>query len=370
MFGSDLYSVYFDSHGKPRKGEWIFSFNDTENLSSVVSEYLKMGIVSTRCSGSLKYISAKSGAGYIPILAFHKLGDSGNFELRPELFKELLIYLHDNEYHVISDYQYLTENYTFAENGKKLIVLGSDDSSNGTLYYETTGDRKTGTFIMNRGQYILSDDSMVFYLNQYLPKEEGRRNFTFYITFDAIPFRQTGGGYNPGSPYKSMFSVLSKLKYLESNYFIGNHTANHLYSELLTEEKFVEELDSFYQIMISYGINIDNIKTLAYPFGIGEITSEREDTVKSYHFGETFLAGAFDYNGYVAKPISSGDVNSYDVSRIGVDNNSYGNIMTLLKTLDIFKSRRVVILESDAYLFDLSSLDLNQNDLNYILIGS
>jgi len=296
------------------------------------------------------------------------LGSGSDFELKPELFEELLIYLNDSGFYVISDYQYLTENFTYAQNGKKLIVLGSDDASTGTFFYKTTGDRKTGNLLMNEGEYLISDDSMVYYLNKHLQKEEGIGNFTFYITFDAIPFRQTGGGFNPGPPYESMYTVLSKLNYLESNYLIGNHTASHLHSEELSEDEFSDELIEYFRIMESYGINIDKINTLAYSFGIGEITPEREQTVKSFRYGRSTLAGAFDYNGYFARPLSSGDVNPYDVSRIGVDNNSYRKIMTLLQNTDIFRNRRVVIFESDEYLFDLSSLDLNLHDLNYIVI--
>ena len=368
LFSSDIYSIYFDSQGKPRRGEWILSLNVTEEPSVVLSNYLKLGTIFTRREESLLFITSKEGDGYIPILTFHKLGQNNNFELRPNLFEELLIFLKANEFYVISDYQYLTENFTFADNGKKLIVLGSDDASTGTFSYQTAGDRKTGPLLMDKGDYLISKDSMVYYLDQHLPKEQGIGNFTFYVTFDAIPFRQTGGGFNPGHPYKSMFTVLSKLQYLESNYLIGNHTANHLYTENLSETDFVKELIDYYNIMESYGINTDNIKTLAYSFGIGEITPEREHTVQSFRYRGSALAGAFDYNGYFTRPLSSQSVNPFDVSRIGVDNSSYDKIMTMLENTDIFRNRRVVIFESDEYLFDLSSLILNRNDFNYILI--
>ncbi len=368
LYSSDIYSIYFDSKGEPHRGEWVLSLNDTQDSAAVLSEYLGFGKSLVRKYNSLVYISSQEGSGYIPILTFHKLGSGIHFELRPRLFEELLIYLNENNFYVISDYQYLTEDYTRVEKGKKLIVLGSDDASTGTFSFNTLGDHKTGTFIMNHGTYEISHDSMVYFLNRYLPEEEGRRNFTFYLTFDAIPFRQTGGGYNPGPPYKSMFAVLAKLKYLENNYIIGNHTANHLFSEELSESNFVSELNGFYDIMDSYGVDIRGINTLAYPFGIGDLTDERQETVQSYRYGNATLKGAFDYNGYFAKPLSSGDTNGFDVSRVGVDNNSYVKIKTLLGNTDIFKSRRAVIIESENYLFDLPSLDLNSNDSNYILI--
>ncbi|MBI9098086.1 MAG: hypothetical protein JEY91_06390 [Spirochaetaceae bacterium] len=368
FFGDDVFSLYFDSHGNPRAGEWVLTVNDTQEPGLSLARSLGLGAVKIRTEGSIQYIASKEGQGYIPVLSFHKLGVNNEFELTKERFEDLLIYLQVNGFHVISDKQYFSEDYTHAVNGKKLIVMGSDDGSTGVFYYKTENDVKTGNFIMDHGQYIISHNSMVYFLNKHLPREEGRGNFTFYITFDAIPFRQTGGGGNPGPPYTSMFALLSKLNYLEKNYYIGNHTANHLYTEELQESEFIEEVKGFYDIMESYGIKVSDISTLAFPFGIGDITAERENTVKEFRYKGIELAGAFDYDGFFSYPISSGKVNPYDVSRIGVDNKSYGKIMTLLENTYIFRSRRIVLFDSVDYPFDLSLMDIDKNDSNYILI--
>lgn len=366
--GDDIYSVYFDSRGNPRCGEWVLSVSEADNPSVSLGSYLGMEDQTVRRKGAVSYISSRAGDGYIPILAFHKLGEAERFELKRELFEELLVYLNINGFHVISDYQYLTGDYTFAVNGKKIIVLGADDASAGAFYYKTDGDLKTGNFIMEKGQYIISDESMVYYLNKYLPIEEGRRNFTFYITFDAIPFRQTGNGLNTGAPYYSMFAPLSKFQYLQKNYHLGNHTANHFYSEDLDELDFIDELIEFYDIMESYGMDLASIKTLAYSFGIGKLSAEREHTVKTFSYKDVRLAGAFDYNGYLTYPVDHKSVNIFDVSRIGVDNRSYRKLLDLLESVDIFVSRRAVLVESDEYPFDLRRLKMNKSDLNYILI--
>ena len=349
-------------------GELYLSSIDFLQPHLVLADSLDMGEITIREEGNIFFLSSKEGEGYIPVLSFHKLGDDDDFELNPDLFEELITYLQANDFHVISDKQYLQEDYTYAITGKKLIVLGSDDGSSGTFYYKTIGDVKTGQFIMENGDYIISESSMVSILNKYLPRENGKGNFTFYITFDAIPFRQTGGGINPGPPYNSMFAVLSKLKYLQENYYIGNHTANHLYSEELDELDFLDELILFYDIMKNYGIDIEHINTLAYSFGIGDLQSLREQTVNAFNYHDITLLGAFDYDGYFSRPLCHSNVNPFDVSRIGVDNKSFGKIMTLLKNVDIFKSKRVVLLNGDEYPFNLAAMDLNYDDLNYILI--
>jgi peptidoglycan/xylan/chitin deacetylase (PgdA/CDA1 family) len=246
--------------------------------------------------------------------------------------------------------------------------MGSDDAAGGVFYFETEGDRKLTPFILAEEKHVISDQSMVYYLNKYLTKENGKGNFTFYITFDAIPFRQTGGERNPGIPYLGMSAVKEKLDYLIRNYYIGNHTAHHLYSEDLSEAEFADEVAEFYKIMEDYSIDISKITTLAYSYGIGDIRQERENTIRLFDYKGITISGAMDYNGYFSRPLSSGKVNRFDVPRIGVDNKSYSRIMTLLENVDIFENRRVVLIDGEDYPFGLADLNVNRNEPTYILI--
>lgn len=370
LFSADIYRIYIDESGNCFPGEPLLTVLENEDAPGILAEYLDLEEYHVRREGQISYVSPISGTGYIPVLSFHKLGDKDNFELQKERFEELLIYLNENSFYVIRDLQYIEEDYTHVPNGHKIVVMGSDDGSKGVFYYKTEGDLKTGNIPMKNGEFLISDESMVYYLDKYLEKEMGKGNFTFYLTFDAIPFRQTGGEYNPGTPYLGMNVVKSKLDYLSTNYYLGNHTQNHLYSEDLSELEFIRELNGFYRVLESYEINIKSIETMAYSFGIGELSEEREETLDFYNYKGTYIKGAFDYNGYFASPLNQKKDNPLDVSRIGVDNKSYSKIMTLLENVDIFRSGRVVLVHSEQYPFDLSSLNLNRDDLNYILIGN
>lgn len=333
-----------------------------------MADYLNLGDYRVREDEICSYLSALNGDGFIPVLSFHKLGHKNEFELEKELFEQLLIYLNNHNFHVISDRQYLDQDYSYAENGEKIIVLGSDDGARGVFYFETEGDLKYSSFRTVQEKHVISSESMVYYLDKHLEKENGKGNFTFYLTFDAIPFRQTGGWPNPGTPYLQMPAVKEKLDYLSSNYIIGNHTAHHFYCENLNETEFTNELIEFYEIMEDYSIDISSIDTLAYSFGIGDLQKEREQTVSTFNYKGVTLRGAFDYDGYLSYPLSSPLINRFDVPRIGVDNKSFQKIMTLLENTDIFTSRRVVLIEAEKYPFEISELDLSIHDSNYILI--
>jgi hypothetical protein len=368
LYADDIYKIYFDDEGIVHPGEPVLALAQSENPIIALSEYLEFSDFRYYTERGISYIAPTSGDGYIPVLSFHKLGEQDDFELTKERFEEFLIYLNANEFHIISDHQFLNEDYTRAVKGRKIVVLGSDDGSNGVFYYKTDGDLKTGNFLTKNGNFLISEESMVFYLNKYLPKENGHGNFTFYLTFDAIPFRQTGGFVNPGKPYLQMPAVRSKLHYLVRNYFIGNHTQNHLYTEELSNMDFTKELIGFYDIMELYDIDISLIKTLAYSFGIGRLSFDRKKLLEDFRYKGTSIAGAFDYDGYFSRPLNDDSVKPYDISRIGVDNKSFEKIMSLLKNVDIFESERAVLINSEFYPFDLSTIDLNKNDLNYILI--
>lgn len=368
LSANEIYSLSVDEQGRIQPGSFILSIPETENPASVLADYLGYSTSASRTEGVTTFISSKKGYGFIPVLAFHKLGSKDKFELTPQKFEELLIFLLEENYHIISDKQLINSDFTYAPDGKKLIVLGADDGAAGVFYYETSGDIKTSPFIMEDGQYLISNQSMVYYLDKHLPRERGRGNFTFYMTFDAIPFRQTGGGYNPGPPYLAMPAVRSKLHYIDENYYIGNHTLHHYYSEDITELEFLFELIGCFEVLESYGIDNGPESTLSYSYGIGELSPQREQTVREFSYKGITLLGAFDYDGHFTKPVESYGVNTYDISRTGVDNSNYENILMLLEAGDIYINQRAVLVDGTEYPFNLSGLELNKGDRNFILI--
>lgn len=368
LSADEIYSLLINDLGNAKPGSFILSIGDSDNPAAELADYLGYSARTIRQDGIKAFISTKKGDGLIPVLAFHKLGTKDKFELTPQKFEDLLLLLRDEGYHVITDQQLIKSDFSYAENGKKLIVLGADDGSSGVFYYETSGEMKTSPFIMDRGAYVISNQSMVYYLDKHLPRERGRGNFTFYVTFDAIPFRQTGGGFNPGPPYLGMPAVRSKLQYIDENYYIGNHTLHHYFSEDITELEFLFELIGCFDVLESYGIDHGPEATLSYSYGIGELSPQRERTVREFSYKGTSLLGAFDYDGRFTKPVESDGVNAYDISRAGVDNSNIDQIRSMLEFGDIFINQRAVLVDGKDYPFNLDDLKLIKGDQNFILI--
>jgi hypothetical protein len=364
-----IYTLINSGDGRFRPGIPVLSLPENENPGLALADCLGINPVSIRDEGKITYISAKKGPGFIPVLAFHKLGEGESMELTLSRFENILRFLQTNNFHIISDLQFLTGDFTYAPSGSSLAVLGSDDGSSGVFYYKTESDVKRSSFLMDKGRYIISEDCMVYYLNKYLPQEKGKRNFTFYLTFDAIPFRQTGGGYNPGPPYMNMPAVRSKLQYLNDHYYLGNHTLHHYFSEEVSELEYLFELIGYYDVLDSYGIKSKGTTTFAYSYGIGELTRERQITMKNFDYNGITIGGAFDYNGEFARPVDTGETNIYDISRVGVDNGNFHEVMERLEETKLYKTKRAVLVKVSDYPFGISKLTLNELDQNFILIG-
>lgn len=369
VLADKIYTLNISSDGTVRPGIPVLNLSKDEDPEHALAHYLNMFPVSIRYEDMISFISSKRGKGVIPILAFHKLGNGKSMELTLQRFQTILSFLKRNNFHVISDMQFIEGDFTFAVNGSSLVVLGSDDGSSGVFYYETESNVKNSLFVMNHGNFIISKNCMVYYLNRYLPIEKGRRNFTFYIPFDAIPFRQTGGGHNPGPPYLGMPAVQSKLTYLNEHYYLGNHTLNHYFSEKVSELEYLYQLMGYYDVLESYGIQSKGKTTFAYSFGIGDLSRDRQITMANFQYNGISIAGAFDYNNDFARPVDSGETNVYDISRVGVDNGNFHEVISRLKEVDLYKTKRAVLVKAIDYPFGISGIEINENDQNYILIG-
>jgi len=364
-----IYTIVRNDDGSLRPGQPVLSLTPMENPELALAEYLRFGKATIRTEGNVSFISPVSGEGRIPVLAFHKIGADDRLEISIGRFEALLAFLQQKDFHVISDFQLIDGDFTYAPGGSRPIVLGCDDGSSGVFYYETEDRVKDSPFIEKEGEYVLSRACMVYQLEKYLPLENGKRNFTFFVTFDAIPFRQTGGGYNPGPPYLGMPAVGEKLRYLHEGFYLGNHTLHHYYSEVVGELEYLFELMGYYDVLRSYDVPTEGRSTLAYSYGIGDISSGREETVKNFEYNGTIIAGAFDYNNQFTRPVDSGEVNIYDISRVGVDNGNYKELIEGLSGDSLYINRRAVLVKNRDFPFNLTSLEINEKDQNYILIG-
>ncbi|MBN2655759.1 MAG: hypothetical protein JXR86_01760 [Spirochaetales bacterium] len=365
----EIYRLVGSAKGTLRPGEPVLTIGDNESPEEALAGFLNFENYTIRTERQTSFISPKSGPGFIPVLAFHRIGNEQRLELTLERFEQILGFFKNNKFHVISDLQLIDGDFSFVPDGFSPVVLGCDDSSSGVFYYETVGELKHAPFIMKDGNHIISKYCMVSVLEKTLPLERGRRNFTFYLTFDAIPFRQTGGGYNPGPPYLAMPAVHSKLQYLEKNFYLGNHTLHHYYSEVVSEMEYIFELVGYYDVLTSYGVQNDGRTTLAYSYGIGEITPERQKTVRDFSYNGISIAGAFDYDNEFSRPVDSGEANRYDISRIGVDNGNFEDVLKRLEAADLYCNQRAVLLKDRDYPFGINEYEIDGQDQNFILIG-
>jgi hypothetical protein len=248
---------------------------------------------------------------------------------------------------MVNDRQYLEGDFTRVPTGKKPIVLGADDASHGNMAYQTRGDRLTGPVKRRLGSPLIDRRCMVSILERTAPWEEGRINFTFYVSFDAVPFRQLDGTEDPGFPYQDIPVVAEKVAYLDDHFYLGLHSLSHTYAGDMSPAAFAREVERCWSALDDYaGGDAETVTTLAFPYGIRDLTPAlRRSLVELDHGGKT-LAGAFDFDNKLAPPPGvSRDL--FDVSRFNVDNRSWDRVMNTLETAPAVTARRLVILESD-----------------------
>ncbi len=301
-----------------------------------------------RREGHVVFLAEQSSKGEVLILGFHKIGHETNFSLTPERFRKLLKYINNNGWYLIADHQYLSRDFSRVPTGLKPIVMGADDASYGIMIYQTHGKRLTGRVKRVFGRPVLNRNSMVAILEKYAKKENNRINFTFYVSFDAIPFRQLGDHENPGFPYPGIPVVEEKIRYLDKNFILGLHTLSHKPVSDTGLEFFIHDALLGWELIDEYaGGEARSVQTIAYPYGISEtVRSELKATAASLTRNDRQLIGGFDFNNKTAQPPGLLD-EVYSVPRLNVDNRNWKNILHTLENADAVIARRVVIWETD-----------------------
>ena len=324
----------------------------------------------TRNDGEVTYLSEQARDGEVPILCLHKISREEDYALTPERFRRLLSYLNDNGWYLVADYQYLQGDFSRVPTGFKPIVMGSDDASHGNFVYQTRGDRLTGSVRRFFGKPMVDRDSMVAILERYAPKEEGRINFTFYVSFDGIPFRQLDGAENPGFPYPGIPVVGEKIRYLDENFILGIHSLSHIYAHDMGPEAFAADVMQAWELIDEYaGGEARSIRTMAFPFGIRPLTPALRRQVTALNRHGHGLDGAFDFDNKLAPPPGApGD--AFDVSRFNVDNRNWDRLMDTLDGADAVVARRVVVWETDTKRLPRSrwSLGAEESDGVWVLV--
>ena len=299
----------------------------------------------TRREGDVTFLSEKAYKGVVPILCLHKISREEDYALTPERFRRLLRYINDNGWYLVSDLQYLEGDFSRVPTGLKPIVMGSDDGSHGTLIYQTRGDRLNGSVKRLFGKPIIDRDSMVAILERHMKEENGRINFTFYISFDAIPFRQLDGYENPGFPYRGIPVIAEKIRYLDENFILGIHSMSHTYVHDMGAAAFAEEIIAAWELIDEYAGGIAaSIHTMAFPYGVRPLTPAVRDALTSLNRNGKYLAGAFDFDNKLAPPPGNpGD--TFDVSRFNVDNKNWDRLIRTLDGADAVSTRREIVWE-------------------------
>lgn len=292
-------------------------------------------------------IYLKKDFGKIPVLCFHKIGLEERYSITAGEFEKLLIYLNQNQFYLISDKELIDRDFSMVPTGYKPIVIGSDDASEGNFLYKTTGDLETGKIKYLETKPIIKENTMVYLLEKHIPKVNGKINFTFYISFNGVPFRQTGDYEFNNIYYKNNPILKYKFNYLLDNFFVGVHTFSHPVTKETDPKDFKQELDIYYDIMESYvGDRIKEIDTLAYPYGCADLKPEMEEMINGYRYKETFIKGGFDFNGYFSKSPYTGIVNKYDISRLGVDNKNIDKVYYFLENTKLYVNYRKFFVKS------------------------
>lgn len=305
-------------------------------------------------------VYTQKDSGKVPVLCFHMLNDEYWYGITPKRFENFLIYLSENNFYPLSDSEFILKDFSRVPSGMTPIVLGSDDASQGNFLYKTIGPLEIGDIDTSTGKKELVEDSMVYLLQKYIKPVNGKINFTFYVSFNGLPFRQSGGYLGNGEYYRGYPIVGDKLNYLLDNFYIGIHTVTHPVTKDTSVEDFKWELEEYFDIMYSYlGNDVKKISTLAYPHGCGVLKPEMRELIEGFDRYGASVIGGFDFDGLFSLPTFDNRVDSYDISRLGVDNRNIDRVYGFLESVPLFKTKRVFVVDS---LDQLADYVLNESD--------
>ena len=322
-------------------------------------------IWSRQDKGNVSYFTKKD-LGRVPVLCFHKIGSKPRYEITAEIFESFLKYLNRNDFYILSDKELILNDFSMVPTGYTPIVLGADDASEGNFLYKIIGsDSVNGELDYSTGKLRLEDHTIVSLLEQNIEPINGKINFTFYVSFNGIPFRQTGGKLATGDYYRGIDIIGTKFNYLLDNFLVGIHTVTHPVTKNTSVEDFKWEIDEYYNILDSYvGSKTKLINTLAYPYGCLDLKPEMENMLRNYNNNGFKIIGGFDFDGYFSKSPFTGKVNNYDISRLGVDNQNIQNVYGFLESVKLFETNRVLVVKSRD---DLVGVLYNDSDI--IIVG-
>ena len=300
----------------------------------------------------------KENKGRVPVLCFHRIGEDDRYELTINRTHHLMAYLAQNRYYPIPDSVFASGDFSSVPSGLKPVVIGADDASRGQMIWseKTIAEIAAGA---HPSQPELDPNCLAAIFSRYFPAVAGHFNLTFYVSFDAVPFRQTGDIPHNGFPYSDLPVVEEKFDYINRNYYLGHHTITHTYLGEQTPESLIKEIGEAEEIFSSYLHEDLNLETMAYPYGLAELKPEQERAfLRASDRGE-FPDYAFDLDGKLSVLPWNRRFQPFRISRVSVENSSFDTLLKLLKRRDVYTCRRTILLYSRTKKLDLDSYNLS-----------
>lgn len=357
-----------DDEGNPLRLIFVRSLKE-KNPESFLTESLGYSSPAIRENRYSTIFYDKRKHGEIPVLCFHRIGEDSRYELSLSRVHQLMSVLKSKGYYPMSDRDFASGDFSIVPSGMKPFVVGADDAgATQLLWDDNTMDAYDSG--MTPRKWSMDSNCLASIFTQYFPKSGNHYNFTFYISFDAIPFRQLGKQTNPGFPFEGIDVVRDKIRYAQREFYLGHHSLTHTFREDMSGENFFREIKETNRIVSSYLGYPVKLPTLAYPYGSGRFSSEeKRELLQAIELGR-FPATAYDLNGSFSLPPWSDGFQSWNISRFSVENSSYDLLIKRLSSPYIYQSRRVLLIRSPDKKLDLKNynLDLGGDDIVYVYI--
>lgn len=307
--------------------------------------------------------------GKVPILCFHRIGDDPRYELSVNRTHHLMSYLAQNRYYPLSDEDFAKGNFSLVPSGLKPFVIGADDGTGGQMIWS---DETLKEIALGHEQIRpeLDPNCLGAIFSRYFSPVNGHYNLTFYVSFDAVPFRQTGGIAHSGFPYRDLPVVGEKFRFIDENYHLGHHTISHTYLGDQTPEILVGEIQEAEGIFSNYLHHPLNLRTMAYPYGVAELKPEAVRVFQRASERGDFPDFAYDLDGELSVLPWNRRFQPFRISRVSVQNSTFDDLLKLLKRREVYTSRRTILLYSRTKNLNLDSynLTIGGDDIVYVYI--
>jgi hypothetical protein len=366
--GGNLYRILIDGEGMPVRLIFVRSLKEKDPESFLLESLRYESPVSVQKQGAT-IIYPHNKSGQIPVLCFHKIGEDELYELSLPRVHHLMAFLIKYKYYPLSDLNFATGDFSSVPSGMRPIVLGADDAgATQLLWNEETLEA------YSRGEepdsWELDPNCLAAIYTRYFKKTGDHYNLTFYISFDAVPFRQRGGLANPGFPYEGMPVVRDKIRYALREFHLGHHSLTHTFREKMTIDAFLREIGESNRILSDYMGTPVSLPTLAFPYGSGQFNPQEElDLISAIERGD-FPEIAYDLNGRFSVPPWMDSFRSWDISRFSVENQSFQILLNRLSSGNSYMNRRTILIHSTGKAVHLEdyNLELGGDDTVYVYI--